>query len=151
MRKPLLPVVPALLLLIAVVLAGCTGPVRSFGVYESKAARTAKEEASAVENARLVVQAATGHKAFGRYLSQVLTETGDEASSIQSTFDAIQPPDGRSDQLQAELDDLLDAAATTIAALRTAARRGDFGAMPRLAAPLAGVSRKLDEFARAHQ
>ncbi len=118
MRKPLLPVVPALLLLIAVVLAGCTGPVRSFGVYESKAARTAKEEASAVENA---------------------------------TFDAIQPPDGRSDQLQAELDDLLDAAATTIAALRTAARRGDFGAMPRLAAPLAGVSRKLDEFARAHQ
>ena len=146
----LLPVVPALLIAVMLVLAGCTGPVRSYGVYESKAARTAKEERSAVENARLAVQAATERQAFGRYLAQVLTESDDEAGGVQGTFDAIQPPDPRADQLRVQLDDLLRAATGAVANLRIAARRGDVAALPGLAAPLPAVSQKLDDFALAH-
>jgi hypothetical protein len=148
---PPAPLIAVVLVALVLVVAGCTGPVRSLGVYESKAARTAKGVRSAVENARLAVQAATERKAFGRYLSQVMTESDDEASSIQSTFDAIQPPDRRGDQLRSQLDDLLQRAVGAIDGLRIAIRRGDLAALPRLAAPLPQLSQKLDDFAQAHQ
>jgi hypothetical protein len=44
----------------------CTGPVRSFEVYESKAGQTAEVAASAVQTAVLAVDAAKGGKAYGR-------------------------------------------------------------------------------------
>jgi hypothetical protein len=59
----------ALLLLL---LGACTGPVRSTSVYESKAGATAETVASAVETARLAVQAAQAGDAYGRYLTLLL-------------------------------------------------------------------------------
>jgi hypothetical protein len=46
-------------------LPACTGAVRSFDVYESKAGETAKVAVSAVQTARLAVDAARGDKAYG--------------------------------------------------------------------------------------
>lgn len=138
-------------LLLLLVLAGCTGPVRSYPVYESKAARTAKAEASAVETAGLAVQTAVERKVFGRTLAQTLAEAARDAGETQGVFDAIQPPDRRADRLRASLDDLLSQTVATLDGLRTASRRGDAAELPKLAAPLADLSRKLDDFAQAHQ
>ena len=136
----------ALLLL----LGACTGPVRSANVYESKAGVTAETVASAVETARLAVQAAQDGDAYGRYLTQVLVEAEEDAGSAQGTFDGIQPPDDRADELRSHLDDLLGDATETLADLRIAARRGRFAELPELARPLPEVAAKLDEFAEAH-
>jgi hypothetical protein len=135
-------------LLVAV--AACTGPVRSTGVYEAKAGQTAEVVASAVETARLAADAGGNGKAFGRYLTQVLVEAEEDAGSAQGTFDGIQPPDDRADELRARLDDLLSDATGTLTDLRIAARRGRFAELPELARPLPEVAAKLDEFAEAH-
>ena len=84
---------PAVALGLAVVAAaGCTGPVRSDGVYASKAAATAATAASAAETAQLAVQEAVDGRLFGRTLAQTLAEAASDASDAQTTFDAIQPP-----------------------------------------------------------
>ncbi len=140
----------AALLLVAIV-CGCTGPVRSFNVYASKGGKTAKAVVSAVETARLAVSAAARDRAYGRYLGQVLAEAEKDATAAQGTFDAIQPPDRRTDRLREELDGLLTPTLSSLADLRIAARRGDLVDLPRLAAPLAGLSKRLDDFAQAHQ
>jgi hypothetical protein len=138
--------VAVLLLLVG----ACTGPVRSFEVYESKAGQTAEVTASAVQTALLAVDAAKGEKAYGRYLTQVLVEAEEDAGAAQGTFDAIQPPDQRADELRARLGELLTEATGTLADLRIAARRGHFAELPDLAEPLPKVAEELDAFAEAH-
>src|SRR5919197_3386901 len=140
-----------LTLLLILTTAGCTGPVRELGVYASKAARTAEQAGSAVATAELAVTAATRGRSFGRTTAQTLAEAADDAGSVQGTFDAIQPPDPRADQLRDELDELLDQSVSTLEDLRTAARRGEVGELGRLAAPLPELAGKLDDFAQAHR
>jgi hypothetical protein len=135
---------------VLLLVGACTGPVRSSEVYESKAGQTAATAASAVQTAALAVDAAKGDKAFGRYLTQLLVEAEEDAGSAEGTFDGIQPPDQRADQLRSRLDDLLTQATGTLAELRVAARRGRFAELPELAKPLPGVAAKLDDFAKAH-
>ena len=135
---------------VLLLVGACTGPVRSSEVDESKAGQTAATAASAVQTAALAVDAAKGDKAFGRYLTQLLVVAEEDAGSAQGTFDGIQPPDQRADQLRSRLDDLLTQATGTLAELRVAARRGRFAELPELAKPLPGVAAKLDDFAKAH-
>ena len=137
-------------LAILLLLGACTGPVRSANVYESKAGETAAAVASAVETARLAVDAAHQGKAHGRYLTQVLVEAEEDAGSAQGTFDGIQPPDRRADELRDRLDELLTEATGTLAELRIAARRGELTELPELAAPLTEVAGQLHAFAEAH-
>jgi hypothetical protein len=142
MRRPWL----AILLL----LGACTGPVRSTNVYESKAGATAETVASAVETARLAVQAGSQDQASGRYLAQVLAEAEEDAGAAEGTFDAIQPPDRRADELRDHLDELLSQATDTLAELRIAARRGHTSELAEQAAPLAGLADQLHAFAERY-
>ena len=137
-------------LAILLLLGACTGPVRSTNVYESKAGATAETTVSAVETARLAGDAAGQDKTFGRYLAQVLAEAEEDADATQGTFDAIQPPDGRADELRGQLDELLGQATDTLAELRIAARRGDTAKLAEPAAPLAELAERLHAFAEAH-
>jgi hypothetical protein len=131
-------------------LGACTGPVRSTGVYESKAGATAETVASAVETASLAVQAAQDGDAYGRYLTQLLADAEKDADAAQGTFEGIQPPDRRADQLRDQLDELLGQATDTLTELRTLARRGRFAELAEPAAPLAGLAEELHAFAEAH-
>ena len=137
-------------LAILLLLGACTGPVRSTNVYESKAGATAETVASAVETARLAVQAGTEGKAFGRYLTQVLAEAEEDADAAQGTFEGIQPPDRRADELRDQLDELVSEATDTLAELRVAARRGHTAELAEPAAPLEELAGKLHAFAEAH-
>ena len=137
--------------LVVLVAAGCTGPVRSDGVYAAKAATTAGAAGSAVETAQLAVQEAVDGKLFGRSLAQTLAEAASDAGAVQATFDAIQPPDRRADTLRGQLDGLLIRAVSALDDLRTAARRGDIAALPKLAAPLPALAEELQRFRDGHQ
>jgi hypothetical protein len=148
-RRDLAAVGLGLVLLVAA--AGCTGPVRSDPVYASKAATTAAAAASAVETAQLAVQEAAAGRLLGRTLAQTLAEAASDAGDAQSTFDAIQPPDGRADVLHDQLDGILGPAVSTLEDLRTAARRGDVAQLPSLAAPLPRLDDRLAQFRKAHQ
>lgn len=65
---------------------GCVGSARTFPVYESKAADTAKEAVSVVESARLTTQVAAEGKAFDPYLSVLLGDAEEQIGAVQGTF-----------------------------------------------------------------
>jgi len=131
-------------------LGACVGPARTFAKYESKAVHTAKDTRSAVQTARLAARAAAGRKAFGPYLSVTISEAEDDASSIQQTFDSIQPPDAEADHVRDELDGLLDDVVSTLGDLRIAARRGQLDRLADIAQPLDEQSNKLEHFQKDH-
>ena len=131
--------------------AGCVAPARSFDAYEGKAVTTAEDALSAVETARLAVTAAANRHAFATYLSVVLGDAEDAASSVQGTFDSVQPPDARSDAVRSDLDDRLQSAVSVLADLRIAVRRGEADRLPSRLEDLAKAAQALREFQDAHQ
>jgi len=131
--------------------SACVAPARSYGAYEGKAASTAEDALSAVETARLAVTASAEHKVFAPYLSIVLSESEDAASSVQGTFDSVQPPDSRSDKLRSDLDDRLQPAVSVLADLRIAVRRGKIAELLSKLGDLSKAADSLREFHEAHR
>ena len=130
--------------------AACVLPARSFGAYEEKAATTAEAVASAVQNANLAVSLAEQRKAYAPYITTLLNESEDDASSAQSTLGSIQPPDDESMALFSKLDPVLEEAVKAITDLRIAARGGRMDDLARGRGPLRDAAAKLDAFLKEH-
>jgi hypothetical protein len=137
----------ALVLLAA---TACVAPARSFDAYEGKAVDTADSALSAVETGRLAAETAGRDDSFATTLSIVLADAESEATGARSTFESIQPPDPRSDELRTQLDAILVRAVDGLSRLRITARRGEISALPRVAQPLEAVSHDLQAFSDAH-
>ena len=138
-------------LVVVLTLSGCVGPARTTATYEDKAVRTANDSLSALETALLSVQTSLRGRLMQAYLETVLSESEDAFSSIQSTFDSIQPPDtDRADQLRDSLDKLLADGADGMAQLRILARRQNTGQLAAEAHKLAATADGLDNFAQGH-
>jgi hypothetical protein len=130
-------------------LTGCVGPAPTVGMYEGKAAHTAKDALSQLETARLAV--ANSGRMPASYLETVLVDAEESFGSIQTTFDSIQPPDDPdADKLRAELDALLSDGSDGIGQLRIQARRGDTAAMASTARDLASTADGLNRFGEEH-
>jgi hypothetical protein len=131
--------------------SGCVGPARTTQTYESKAVRTANDSLSALETALLSVQTSLRGRMMQAYLETVLSNAEDSISSIQSTFDSIQPPDtDTADRLRDSLDTLLSDGAAGMAQLRILARRQDTMNLAAEARTLAATADGLEKFARTH-
>jgi hypothetical protein len=126
------------------------GPARTFGKYNGKAVSTAESAVSNVRTVALVARARRDGNVFGPYTSVVISDAEEGVSGVQGTFDSIQPPDARADQLQKELDDLLSDAVDQVRAARVAARRSDSRALAELVAPLDAVGAELEAFTERH-
>jgi hypothetical protein len=139
--------------LLTVVLAGCfqpIGPARSFDSYEAKAKHTAETALSGVETARLGAQTAKNDDAFAPFIAVVLSDAEGEAANAHTTFDKVQPPNQKADDLRDELDPLLVRADDAISNARIAARRADFDEVAKQAKPLARSAKELKAFVEAH-
>jgi hypothetical protein len=132
-------------------LCGCVGPARTTHTYESKAVRTANDSLSQLQTALLSIETSLRGRMMQAYLDTVLSESGDAFSSIQNTFDSIQPPDtDRADQLRDRLDELLSDGADGLAQLRILARRQDTHELAAEARKLTATAAALDKFAQEH-
>jgi outer membrane murein-binding lipoprotein Lpp len=127
------------------VLGGCVGPARTSDDYTRKASTSVHDVRSAVETARLGVDAAAGDRASGPYLSVLLSGAEEQASSVQSTFDSIQPPNQAADRVRDDVDGLLGQAVSVLGDVRIAARRGDTAGITGQGPALADLSRRLGE------
>jgi hypothetical protein len=121
----------------------CVSPSRTDRDYELKAGNSAKAVASSVSTALLGVKAAEEHKATGPYLSVLLGRAEEDASSVQSQFDSVQPPSENADAMRDKLDELLSAAVDTLADLRITVRRGELDQLADVAEPLHKVLEEL--------
>jgi hypothetical protein len=136
---------------VALVVAGCVGPARDTPTYQSKAVRTATDSRSALQTALLSVQTSLRGRLMQAYLETMLSNSEDSFSSIQATFDSIQPPDSRqADQLRNSLDNLLEDGSTGMAQLRILARRRDTAALAAELDQLKTTSAGLARFVAEH-
>ena len=136
-------------------LSGCvpnvTGPARTFGTYQHKAAATAGAAASSVATTRLAAIAGRDGDAFLPYLSVVTSDAEDSLGAVSTTFDAILPPGARAERLRAQLGDLLEQAGDDVSATRIAIRRGELDRSSALIDDLARDTQALLDFEERHQ
>jgi hypothetical protein len=127
------------------------GPARTEAKYTGKAVTTAESALSAVNTVRIAARTGTVDHGFGPYLSVVVSEQEEALSGVLGTFDSIQPPDGHSDDLKAELDELLGQALDHVTDVRVAVRRGALGVLLEEAAPLGDDAEELEAFVEEHR
>ncbi|MDT4938142.1 MAG: hypothetical protein QOG80_1813 [Pseudonocardiales bacterium] len=137
--------------LAALVLSGCVGPARTSTTYEAKAVRAANDSLSALQTALLTVETAERGRLTQPYLEIMLSKAEDALSSIQNTFDTIQPPNAeRADRLHGSLDKLLSDGSDGLAQLRILARRHERAKLAAEAKQLVATAHGLDQFATSH-
>jgi type II secretory pathway pseudopilin PulG len=124
---------------------GCVGPARTSKDYSKKASTSLQDARSAVETARLAVDAGAGHRATGPYLSVLLSQAEKQAASVQATFDSIQPPGASADRIRHDVDGLLAESVSVLADLRIVARRGDTAGVSEKGPTLDALSRRLGD------
>ena len=139
--------VPALLLGLLVASTACVGPAPTTSVYRGKAGHTAEDALSQLETARLAVETAQRGKLLHASLEVLLSEAEDSFSSIQATFDSIQPPASpEADRIRDKLDQILSDGSDGLAQLRIAVRRSDSAELNSTSADLGKVSQALQDF-----
>jgi len=132
------------LLTAAVTMTSCVGPARTTDDYARKARTTAEDVLSSVKTVRLAIELERHHRATHAYLSVVIGDAERDASEIQSTFDSIQPPNDRSDQVRDLIDDVVGEAVSQLGDARIAIRRDDRDGLLGLAGQLDGSATKLE-------
>lgn len=142
--------VAAAVMAMCVVVGGCVGPARTEHDYRLKASTTAGKVRGALETARLGVRAANGGRAPANYLSVLLGEAEDDASSVQSTFESIQPPDRLADLLRERVLGPVGNAVSVMARLRVLVRRGDMAELAKAAEGLPKLSNELQRLQDAN-
>jgi hypothetical protein len=125
------------------------GAARTYGKYQGKAVTSAKSALSSVETVRLAADSA--RKSFGPYTANVVSDQEEEITKVEGTFDSIQPPGDRADELHAELSQLLSTAADHVREVRVAARRGELAMLPEKAAPLQADAANLRTFVETNK
>jgi hypothetical protein len=139
------------LLVAGLALTGCVGPARTTHTYESKAVRAANDSLSALQTALLCVRTSQRGRLTQPYLETVLSRSEDSFTSVQNTFDSIEPPDtARADRLRGALDQLLSDGSDGLAQLRILARRHDGAELGAEARRLMVTAVALNRFAQDH-
>jgi hypothetical protein len=129
---------------------GCVGPARDAADYQQKAVATTEHVRSSVRTVQLAAQAASEGDAFGPYLSRVISQAEDDASSALNGFTTIQPPGEASDELRDEVEQLASDAVDVLAQARIAARRSDSEALVALLEQLRQAGDELERFGQEH-
>lgn len=132
-----------LALALLMTLSGCMGPSWSETDYEEKVANTAEVARSAVQTARLVVEAAEEDKAPGPYTARALSDAETALDSVATHIGSVQPPGPRSKELRSRVTSLLTDCRTALSDLRIAARDGRFDQLAGLAEPLPQLAARL--------
>ena len=129
---------------------GCVGSARGETDYQKKAVATTEHVRSSVRTVQLAVEAAGENNAFGPFLSRVISQAEDDASSALNGFDTIQPPSDTADQLRDDVDQLASDSIDLLAQARIAIRRSDLEGLLGLKDLLVQAGDTLEQFGEDH-
>jgi hypothetical protein len=101
----------------------CIGPARTRSDFRLKTRNSAKSVASALATAQLGSRLVRDEDAFANYLGVLFDSADRDASSVESTYASIQPPDDASMALRDRFSKVLTDATDTLSTMRIAARR----------------------------
>ncbi|HJQ01835.1 MAG TPA: hypothetical protein VJ851_09555 [Jatrophihabitans sp.] len=125
----------------------CVAPASSTANYQGKAGHTASAALSELETARLATETARRGRMLRTTLEIMLSQAEDAFSSIEATFDSIQPPNTQeADRVRDKLDQILAAGLDGITRMRIAVRRNDTGDLYATSTDLDKISQQLQAF-----
>jgi hypothetical protein len=134
----------ALVVAALVALSGCVSPALGEDSYRGKGQQAAGAALSEVATAQLVLEQVRKGNLPRPYADETVSAAEDALGSISDSFGAVQPP-RESDDVQSDVSDLLDDAASAVTDARIAVRRGDDGAMRDLVRRLQRLADQLRE------
>jgi hypothetical protein len=117
------------------------------GGYQDKVGHSAEQMVGIVNTARLAVQLDLRGKMTQSLLDTVVTDAENDAQSVLTAFETVQPPDPASVRLRTSTDNVLQDAASNLSDLRIAVRRSDRGAKVKLVADLNKSTEDLQQLA----
>jgi hypothetical protein len=129
------------------VVSGCVSPAVDAGGYQDKVGHSAEQMVGIVNTARLAVQLDLRGKMTQSLLDTVVTDAENDAQSVLTAFETVQPPDPASVRLRTSTDNVLQDAASNLSDLRIAVRRSDRGAKVKLVADLNKSTEDLQQLA----
>lgn len=118
-------------------------PPRSPGAYREQAANTVEKLRSQVQSARLWVREVEAGRVLHPSATVGFQEAESDANKAVSEFEGYDPPK-RTRDLRTAVSSLGTETTTALAELRIAAHRGEWQHLRSVAAPLAGLSARLD-------
>jgi hypothetical protein len=136
--------------LMTTALVGCTTNSPGHVGYESRASTTAERMISPVSTGALLANLGGRGNLLGPYAKTATTNALDEADTIQSGWNQVQPPNDHSQRIGSELDKLLQRSTDELVNLRVAARKGDLEALQRFERPLNRLMAQLRRFEQRH-
>jgi len=110
---------------VVLLLSACVSPAINADGYRGKVMQSAKKMSGLIGAARLAVQLDFDHKMLRTVTDNVVTEAENDAGSVVTALDSVQPPDAASVQLRDHADEILQDASSQLADLRIALRRND--------------------------
>lgn len=135
----------------ALLTTACVGPATTVAAYRGKAVHAADAALSEVETAVLTTTGMLRGKVLQSYGETVISSSEEAMSSVQGTFDSIQPPDAASsDKLRQRLDTLLTKGSGDVSDLRIAMRREQRTQMSALIPELKKDADLLNAFSQEH-
>lgn len=131
--------------LVAAALAYVSAPPRGLDGYRERAAATAETLGSQVETALLWSATYGEGKATEAATLVGLEEAEEDADTAAAQFEAYEPPSGGL-PYRSDLAALSGAVTDALAQLRIAAQQERWSELPRLSAPLPGLSSRLGRY-----
>jgi hypothetical protein len=115
----------------------CVSPAADSAGYRGKTGHAAERMAGLVRSARLAAQLDLDGKMLRTLTDDVVSSMEQDAGSIVSQYDSVQPPNAAMIALRTKADDALQPAESNLEQLRIAVRRGDRAGMRKAVASLA--------------
>lgn len=126
---PRRPAVTAALVAAVVGVSACASPAIDDYGYRGKVGHSAAALVGTLGSARLAAQLDLQGRMLGPLTDTVVTDAENDAGSVVSSFESVQPPDEASILLRSHADDVFTQASGAVSDLRIATRRGDEPAM----------------------
>jgi hypothetical protein len=133
------------MLALTVALTSCVSPAINADGYRGKVGHSAQKMAGIIGSAQLAAQLDLEGKLLDRFADQTISDAEQDAQSVLTSLDSVQPPDQTSITLRSQADQVLQDAASELSDLRIAQRRGDTAGMRQTLAELTTTLGKVQQ------
>jgi hypothetical protein len=123
-----------------VLLCSCVSPAIERSGYRGKVGHSAQKMVGIIGSAQLAAQLDLHGRMLSTVTDEIVSEAEQDAQSVLTSLDSVQPPDGASVKLRDAADQVLQNAASELSDLRIAERRHD---TPSIRKMLAELSKSL--------
>jgi hypothetical protein len=132
-------------LVLAAALCSCVSPATNAEGYRGKVGHSAQKMVGIIGSAQLAAELYLQDKLLDTVADQTISDAEQDAQSVLTSLDSVQPPDQASITLRSGADQVLQDASSQLSDLRIAQRRSDRDSMRHTLGDLATTLTKVQK------